>query len=362
MTWGPLARTGGASPSFNGSTCSSTYCHGATLAAGGTITAPLWAKVDGTQAACGTCHGAPPPAPHTTSTACGSCHEGYTATSVNLATHIDGQVQSTSTHPSGWVAKEQHGYQANLTGLAGCKSCHGTDLNGGTSGVSCNACHSTAGFSTWATGCTFCHGSTVTGRQNPPVDVQGRSAATNVSVGVHESHATTTIATPLGCAQCHPARTASVVTDAAHVDGDGIAEVAFGALAKTGNVIPTYTRSSATSASCGSTYCHGNFAGGANATVSWTSTTAASCTSCHGSPPPSGRHLTHMNRGMYCSTCHSTVVNATNGFVDAKLHVNGTDNVKFGGTYEGATVTGSYTGSGTNVTCTVSCHNTKRWR
>ena len=275
LAFGALATTGGAVPAWDPvtATCSSSYCHGQ-FVGGDLLNAPSWTTVNGTQAACGTCHGAPPPAPHTASTACGSCHDGYTQTSVNLATHVNGIVEAeASPHAAGWADPAQHGKQVNLTGLAGCKSCHG-DLGATTS---CGTCHAAAGFATWDTSCTFCHGSTSTGRQNPPLDIQGRTLATNVSVGVHEAHATTTIATAVACVQCHPARTASVATDAAHIDGNGIAEVVFGTLAKTGGANATYTRTSATSATCASTYCHGRFSGGVNsgsgATVNWTSTT-----------------------------------------------------------------------------------------
>ena len=44
-------------------TCADTYCHGGTLT-GGTATAPVWTRVDGSQTTCGSCHGAPPPLPH----------------------------------------------------------------------------------------------------------------------------------------------------------------------------------------------------------------------------------------------------------------------------------------------------------
>jgi predicted CxxxxCH...CXXCH cytochrome family protein len=85
-------------------TCSNTYCHGATLS-GGTAKSPVWTTTTGTALACGACHGAPPPAPHSASTACGSCHSGYTATTVNAAIHINGVVEA--------------------TGMT-CTSCHGT--------------------------------------------------------------------------------------------------------------------------------------------------------------------------------------------------------------------------------------------
>src|SRR5262245_1405119 len=77
VTFGELARTGGAKPSWDraSATCSASYCHGGTLP-GGTNTTPQWTKVDGTQAACGSCHGVPPAAPHPQNPNCNSCHPG----------------------------------------------------------------------------------------------------------------------------------------------------------------------------------------------------------------------------------------------------------------------------------------------
>jgi predicted CxxxxCH...CXXCH cytochrome family protein len=55
LTWGTLATIGGAIPAWNGTTCSGTYCHGSTMPLGGFI--PTWTDLDGSEAACGTCHG-----------------------------------------------------------------------------------------------------------------------------------------------------------------------------------------------------------------------------------------------------------------------------------------------------------------
>jgi predicted CxxxxCH...CXXCH cytochrome family protein len=314
MAFGPRATTDGAIALWDAEnlTCSS-YCHGSTLGAGGTNHLPSWTGGPA-EAACGTCHGAPPPAPHTANPSCGACHQGYTPTTVNVATHVDGLVQSWS-HADGYASAAQHGRDANLQGFASCASCHGSDLDGGTTGVSCNACHTTAGFSAWLTDCTFCHGDRATGAQSPPLDVQGRGEATNVSVGVHGSHVATTLATPLSCTACHAARTGSILTDAEHVDGDGIAEVVFGAVARTGGAAATYTRASGTSASCATTYCHGAFAGGLSATMEWTSTEQVGCTSCHGSPPPAPHPA---NTG--CGTCHAGYTQTT---VNRATHVDG---------------------------------------
>jgi predicted CxxxxCH...CXXCH cytochrome family protein len=262
---------------------------------------------------------------------------------------VDGIIQVTSNHAAGYGAATAHGTEVNLNGMASCKTCHGADLSGG-SGRACSSCHA-ATVAGWDTSCTFCHGTASTGRASPPVDIQGRSAATNVSVGVHASHVGTTIANAVACSECHPARTASVVTDTAHVDGNGIAEVAFGTLARTGGAAPTYTRTSATSATCASTYCHGRFSGGANsgqgATVNWTSTTQVGCTSCHGRPPSTGDHGRHSGRS--CGDCHG--VGYTTSAVVKATHLDGIEQV--GNrirTYNRST-----------RSCTSSCHGTETW-
>jgi predicted CxxxxCH...CXXCH cytochrome family protein len=95
VTFGAGARRGGASPSWTGVGCSATYCHGGTLAGGGTNKAPSWTG-GSPQAACGTCHATPPSTGHHGNHAgrsCGDCHPGFTSSSVNLATHLDGLTQ-----------------------------------------------------------------------------------------------------------------------------------------------------------------------------------------------------------------------------------------------------------------------------
>jgi predicted CxxxxCH...CXXCH cytochrome family protein len=353
-----LARTGGAAAAYarageTGATCASTYCHGSF--AGGASATMQWTST--TPLGCTSCHGAPPPAPHPAGSTCGTCHPGYTATTVNPATHVDGIVQATSSHPAGYSAATVHGTEVNTKGFTACKSCHGAALTGGT-GPSCASCHASVAAD-WTTSCTFCHGSRTTGRSNPPVDIRNGTATTSVTVGTHENHMTSTLAV-VACADCHPARSGSVIADAAHVDGNGIAEVAFGAKAKTGNVTPIYTRSSATSATCAATYCHGNFSGAKKATMSFTSTTQVTCTSCHGSPPGTGHHSTHSGRAA-CWNCHNGVVNSTsNGILDKTLHLNGAKNVKLGGTYNSRTVTGTW--NPTSRSCSsLSCLGSETW-
>ena len=100
----------GTTPSWTGTTCSSTYCHGATLGAGGSTTAPTWTAVSAGPTACGSCHGFPPPLPHPQNPDCGRCHSDTVLAGggIDLAggRHIDGTLQVNG---------------------GGCTLCHGTE-------------------------------------------------------------------------------------------------------------------------------------------------------------------------------------------------------------------------------------------
>jgi predicted CxxxxCH...CXXCH cytochrome family protein len=97
-----VATAYGASPSYAGGTCNGTACHGAAFpdgnASGGSNTAPTWARVDGSEAACGTCHGLPPPGPHplgSLNPTCNACHKNIAAdnaTFLRPELHVDGKV------------------------------------------------------------------------------------------------------------------------------------------------------------------------------------------------------------------------------------------------------------------------------
>jgi predicted CxxxxCH...CXXCH cytochrome family protein len=95
LTFGPLATTGGAAPRFNGTSCSASYCHG-NFSGGIPRNAPVWTKVDGTQATCGTCHSSQPTTGHhekhhNKGITCGRCHTGYGTTTVNASLHVNGK-------------------------------------------------------------------------------------------------------------------------------------------------------------------------------------------------------------------------------------------------------------------------------
>ena len=204
-------------------TCSSSYCHGDTLknvdpntgaiagGAGGAVTKPIWTTVDGSQSACGSCHGLPPPAPHPQNTDCGTCHptmnpgQGMTIAFPEL--HIDGIVEVVSTRP--------------------CDSCHGSN-----------------------------------GQSAPPKDAHGNTATTAPGVGAHAQHMTANSPwhAPIACNECHlvPAST----TDLTHIDQ--IDEVFLdptvlppGGQPTGGKLLIQGAAWSEAALTCTNTYCHG---------------------------------------------------------------------------------------------------------
>lgn len=80
-------------------TCASAACHDianwTTTPGGGQHTRPVWNQVDGGQATCGSCHGAPPPLPHVQRTDCEACHTNATAqrTFRRPELHVNGVVE-----------------------------------------------------------------------------------------------------------------------------------------------------------------------------------------------------------------------------------------------------------------------------
>ena len=246
LTFGPLASAdGGLAPTFDGTGCSN-YCHGATLS-GGSATAPVWTRVDGTQKQCGSCHGAPPPLPHPPSTACAACHP--------LTIFPDG----------------------------------GIDVDGG---------HHLDGVLDVATGCSSCHGSVE--NPAPPRDLSGRTGTTARGVGAHQAHLTdSAVRKAVGCTECHLVPTA--LGSPGHVDTAAPAELTFGPLATAdGGLTPRFDGVGCTN------YCHGaTLSGGSATTPEWTRVdgTQKQCGSCHGAPPP----LPHPP-STACAGCHPLTV------------------------------------------------------
>ncbi len=274
VTFGGLASQG-TTPSWTRSsaTCASTYCHGATLA-GGQQTSPVWTLADGTQRACTSCHGNPPPAPHPQKASCGDCHAGYTQTTVNAATHVDGRIDVSVT----------------------CTSCHGKAGQPASAASPLDAA--------------------------PPVDTAG--ASTGVHVGAHQKHLLGgTYSGGMACATCH-----ALVGGYGLGHANGVSDVGFGGAANVNLRKGAWRPGTGTAAgTCASTWCHGavigrngGSAGGTMLTPSWTGT-ITSCTACHGAPPSTGKHTSESDHRVACGYCHGGTYTQTT--VDKTRHVNG---------------------------------------
>jgi len=263
-------------PSFDRDavTCDNAYCHGATLDAGGQHTSPLWTTVDGTQATCGSCHGDPPPAPHPQSDQCAACHSDV----------VDAD---------GFVAPELH-----IDGILQVEE------------PACNACHGSPGDELEPA------------NQAPPLDLDGESDTSFMSVGAHQTHMDPQTADDaqyavIACSECHVVPTE--VGAEGHMDAALPAEIAWGDLASEDGASPELDRESGT---CSNTYCHGATlsAGGSNIAPVWTTVdgTEATCETCHGNPPPEPHPQVSL-----CSSCHGSVMDISGLFVCPERHVNG---------------------------------------
>ncbi len=185
LTWSALASADGALPVFDraAESCSGVYCHGPTLIPGGQNTEPIWTIVDGTQAACGTCHGLPPDAPHPPSSQCDTCHGMVVDGVFNFvdpSLHINGTVDVVvlENHPQATTDCSNchlnpETQQPDLLGIHGsdCVRCHPVDVRStilgplGTFNGECWHCHNpgvpeTGNLETPTRGhrCVVCHG------------------------------------------------------------------------------------------------------------------------------------------------------------------------------------------------------------
>jgi predicted CxxxxCH...CXXCH cytochrome family protein len=221
--------------------------------------------------------------------------DGGVATLTTWATVCHGASGRQFFHPPGWgtdgdpefhaVALRASGYQ-----LEPCQACHGTDLAGGKSGVSCQTCH---GANVLA--CQTCHGSAANAA--PPASLSRATATTTLGVGAHQAHVNDgPLHKAYGCDACHVPVTD--VRQASHFPQDGgapdaIAEVVFGSDAG------TWTRATAT---CAGTTCHAPSVDtlAANQAPVWTADGGqATCGTCHGLPPS-----THLVGDTACARCH----------------------------------------------------------
>ena len=239
-------------------------------------------------------------------------------------------------HAVGWsnpASENFHGkyISMNKWDLSQCKTCHGGDYSGGTSGSSCLGCHSN---SNGPENCRTCHGNS--DHANPPQALNGDTLTTSLGVGMHMSHRFTTYGAALSCEDCH--RDINGFDDPNHIgpNPDGIAEIVFGTRAYdtlSGPIRPNpnWDRNTAT---CSSVYCHGTFKeGNVDAVGIWTNAGSVTCGTCHGDPNSgnptpqvngvfTAPHYAFMNE-TNCYICHSTVMSPNGSILDKELHING---------------------------------------
>jgi hypothetical protein len=314
-------------------------------------------KVDVVPQTCGSCHGIPPPAPHTSSTACAGCHTGYTATSVNDATHIDGTVDVSAQACGACHAIPP---PAPHPARTDCGFCHA----GYTDATVNDATHANGTVETTLT-CTSCHGkagqaATATSPLNaaPPVDTLG--GATGLRVGAHQKHLLGgTYSNALPCQACHAA-----VGTYTGGHSDGTNQVGFTGAAsanlRKGSWAP---RSGTTAGSCSSTWCHGavinrngGTSGGTATRPSWNTSTITTCTACHAVSMSSlpNRHTESDHRSVACSVCHGAGYSST--AVSKATHVDGVKTIFIRSSGTGIRSWNPYT-----RTCTASCHGSETW-
>ncbi len=240
------------------------------------------------------------------------------------------------THGVGWANPSSSNFHGSYIAstkwnLNQCKTCHGGDYSGGTSGSSCLGCHTN---SNGPENCRTCHGNSE--HSNPPSALNGDTSMTSLGVGMHMSHRYPRYSAALSCEDCH--RDINGFDDPNHIgdNPDGIAEIFFGTRAydTLGGPIrpnPTWDRSTAT---CSNAYCHGTFKeGNVNAVGVWTNQGSVVCGTCHGNPNTGNPtpningvftepHFAFMDRNS-CYICHGSVMNGQGNFVNKDLHVNG---------------------------------------
>lgn len=240
---------------------------------------------------------------------------------------------SLKVHPDGWAIPSASFHGTNIRDnswdMRGCRTCHGSAYTGGTSGVACITCHQ--GFS-GPEGCAVCHG-TSNVNSAPPRDLSRNTSKTARGVGAHQIHFLgSTIAGNTLCSECHVVP-GDVYKDAAHLDGNSIAEVQFlNPLTRlaTSGVTPSPVYNSTTLA-CSGTYCHGTFKNGNQAFAPvWNDPSGAqmTCGTCHGDVTkptlaeralPGGTHTSSTS----CVTCHGGVVDASLKIINPAKHVDG---------------------------------------
>jgi len=234
-------------------------------------------------------------------------------------------------HTAGWLPAGH--VQPAQADPASCSECHGSDLSGGISKVSCTPCHLN-GSPFELTNCTSCHGNPPTGTTAP--NRSGAHAVHNALPNIKNV-----------CNTCH----SGAGSGTANHD-NGVTDVSF---------LSAYNAKSGTAVhnadgTCSEVSCHGG-----QTTPIWSSGLIdlnTQCTSCHAfgtteyNSFASGQHDFHVNEEHFtCVQCHDTLKLSQSHFTSLNTS-----------TMEGpASSTLLSTLTYTNRTCTPLCHGLESW-
>lgn len=296
LVWSLLATKNGAlTPVYTAATgqCSATYCHGNSMPGGdtsGSNKAPVWKDPNYlpatvSAAACGLCHGFPPPtsaghpavtipagfpATATIGTTC-SCHSNvntsgnsYATMFVNPALHVNGILETPAGGHAFPYSGSQHMAAAGTAPWSGCTGCHSNSVGGTypvTAGTApnCTACH-IQGLKTpvGTSSCWDCHGASATNGLPNGTVFPNNNLSHSKHAAVYGSNA---------CNLCHVGGGSGAAT---HGPSNRVAKTAANVLVA-GADIASYTAATNT---CNTVACHGG------AGAQW-GVTAPGCINCH---------------------------------------------------------------------------------
>lgn len=222
-------------------------------------------------------------------TSCKTCHgNDYMGGSTGISC-----IKCHTLHKDGWMQTSSSNFHGRFIAdtlkwnLNNCKTCHNSDYSGGNTGVSCLMCHTS---SSGPEACNTCHGNSE--HIYPPKALNGSTDPSYLGVGAHDAHLTTNMderfSAPVACNECH--LDISGFNDPNHIgtNPDGIAEINFGSLARTvlpGDPLTPNPQWDRTTGKCSNVYCHGYFKSG-NRTNKPTFNNPGTvyCGTCHGDP------------------------------------------------------------------------------
>ncbi len=320
------------------------YCHGDWAGNGGQ-TVTDWTGGAAMTDDCNDCHGGAAATPPTAGShqthagngagdlalACDKCHPSYLDT-----THLDGDVAwalDTTDSMIGALAT----YRGTASGTTGGKAPSAAYGN-----CSSTYCHG-AGTPTWGgiVNCGDCHAVNNTLPGSHPTHY-GQAASGDTASAAKVTGDTGTYV--YQCGSCHDS--------VPHAEGNK--DVAINLTWDTNGATGNWNSGTAT---CVSTYCHSDGAGGAgNVNPVW-ATTIMSCGSCHNAEPATGDHGKHVANATYnisCAECHNVTTTDGTTINDKDQHVDKGVDVDISATYDGNGATANWNGTSCAA---VSCHS-----